>query len=70
MKTLFTCTKFSGTLTDCDEVELLCLPKGELLSKKLWEGDKLFLRALDERNDFFTLKLLYEGETLVESKFA
>ena len=27
------------------------------------------LRALDERSDFFTLKLRYEGETLVESKF-
>ena len=45
------------------------LPKGELLTKKLWEGDKIFLRALDERSDFFTLKLRYEGETLVESKF-
>ena len=66
---LFTCTKFSGTLTDCDEGELVWLPKGELLTKKLWEGDKLFLRALDERSDFFTLKLRYEGETLVESKF-
>ena len=66
---LFTCTKFSGTLTDCDEGELVWLPKGELLTKKLWEGDKLFLRALDERSDFFTLKLSYEGETLVESKF-
>ena len=45
------------------------LPKGELLTKKLWEGDKIFLRALDERSDFFTLKLRYEGEILVESKF-
>jgi len=66
---LFTCTKFTGTLTDCDEGELVWLPKGELLTKKLWEGDKLFLRALDERSDFFTLKLRYEGETLVESRF-
>ena len=38
-------------------------------TKKLCEGDKIFLRALDERSDFFTLKLRYEGETLVESKF-
>ena len=30
---------------------------------KMWEGDRLFLKALDERNDFFTLKLRYEGET-------
>ena len=66
---LFTCSHFTGTLTDCDEGELVWLSKGELLTKKLWEGDKLFLRALDERSDFFTLKLRYEGETLVESKF-
>ena len=45
------------------------LPKAELLTKKMWEGDRLFLKALDERNDFFTLKLRYEGENLVESKF-
>ena len=56
-------------LTDCDEGELVWLPKAELLTKKMWEGDRLFLKALDERNDFFTLKLRYEGENLVESKF-
>ena len=66
---LFTCTEFAGALTDCDEGELVWLPKAELLTKKMWEGDRLFLKALDERNDFFTLKLRYEGENLVESKF-
>ena len=66
---LFTCTEFTGTLIDCDEGDLVWLPKAELLTKKLWEGDRLFLRALDERSDFFTLKLRYRGETLVESKF-
>lgn len=66
---LFTCTQWTGTLTDCDEGELVWLPKEELLTKKLWAGDKLFLKALDERPDFFTLKLRYEGEALVEAKF-
>ena len=66
---LFTCTEFAGALTECDEGELVWLPKAELLTKKMWEGDRLFLKALDERNDFFTLKLRYEGENLVESKF-
>ena len=66
---LFTTETFTGEMTDCDEGELVWLPKDELLTKKLWEGDKLFLRALDERSDFFTLKLRYEGETLVESRF-
>ena len=66
---LFTCTEFTGTLTDCDEGELVWLPKGELLTKKMWAGDRLFLKALDERSDFFSLKLRYRGEELVESKF-
>ena len=66
---LFTCTEFTGTLTDCDEGELVWLPKDELLAKKMWAGDRLFLKALDERSDFFSLKLRYRGEELVESKF-
>ena len=66
---LFTCTEFTGTLTDCDEGELVWLPKDELLTKKMWAGDRLFLKALDERSDFFSLKLRYRGEELVESKF-
>lgn len=66
---LFTCTEFTGELIECDEGDLVWLPKEELLTKKLWEGDKLFLRALNERSDFFSLKLRYEGEHLVEAKW-
>ena len=66
---LFTATAFTGTLKDCDEGELVWLPKAELLTKKMWAGDRIFLKALDERSDFFSLKLRYRGEELVESKF-
>ena len=66
---LFTCTEFTGELAECDEGELVWLPKSELLEKNIWAGDKLFLRALDERPDFFTLKLRYEGEKLVDHRF-
>ena len=66
---LFTCTAWTGELIDCDEGELVWLPKSELLQKKMWEGDRLFLKALDTRRDFFTLKLVYLGETLVSSKW-
>ena len=66
---LFTCTEFTGELIDCDEGELVWLDKSELLEKKMWAGDRLFLKALDERQDFFTLKLVYRGEELVTSKF-
>ena len=29
-----------------------------------WEGDKIFLRLLEEDAPFFSLKLRYEGERL------
>ena len=66
---LFTCTDFTGDLIECDEGDLVWLPKRELLGKKMWAGDKIFLKALDEREDFFSLKLVYRGEELVEAKF-
>ena len=63
---LYTATKWTGTLIDCDEGELVWLDKRELLSKRMWEGDKLFLKALDEREEFFIMKFRYEGERLAE----
>ena len=65
---LFTATGYTGTmLTDCDEGELAWIDKKALLALPLWEGDKLFLRLLDEGAPFFSLKLVYEGEGLVSS---
>ena len=65
---LFTATGYTGTmLTDCDEGELAWIDKKALLALPLWEGDKLFLRLLDQGAPFFSLKLVYEGERLVSS---
>ena len=63
---LYTATKWTGRLADCDEGELVWLDKRELLKKNLWEGDRLFLKALDERKEFFIMKFRYEGEQLAE----
>ena len=43
------------------------LPKAELLTKKMWGGDRIFLKALDEREGFFSLKFRYCDEELVEN---
>ena len=67
---LFICTDFTGELTECNEGELVWLPKAELLTKRMWAGDRIFLKALDERREFFSLKLRYRGEELVEARFA
>ena len=64
---LFTADEFEGELQDCDEGELCWVKKSDINSLNLWEGDKVFFRLLEERQDFFTLKLVYEGEKLVEA---
>ena len=61
---LFTADRFEGTLTDCDEGDLAWIDKDRLLKLTLWEGDKVFLRLLDTRGDFFDLTLQYRGEAL------
>ena len=61
---LFTATRFEGEMTDCDEGELAWIDKGRLLALTLWEGDRIFLRLLDTRPDFFDLALQYRGEKL------
>ena len=33
----------------------------------LWEGDKIFFRLLDEKQEFFSLKLVYNGHDTLES---
>jgi 8-oxo-dGTP diphosphatase len=58
---LFTSDDFSGTPIECDEGELAWVDKKELLTYNIWEGDKIFLRLLDERETFFSLKLVYDG---------
>ena len=63
---LFVAKDMTGTpIVNCPEGELAWIKKSELYSLTLWEGDKIFLRLLDERVPFFSLKLEYEGDTLL-----
>ena len=64
---LFTADRFSGFIKECDEGVLEWVEKEKIYSLPLWEGDKIFLRLLDENVPFFSLKLCYEGDTLVEA---
>lgn len=64
---LFWADQFTGELLSCDEGNLEWLPKEKLFSLPLWEGDKIFLRLLDQRVPFFSLKLRYQGQKLVEA---
>ena len=62
---LFTAARWSGRQKECPEGDLAWIKKQELLSLPIWEGDKIFLRLLEEDRPIFSLKLQYRGEQLV-----
>lgn len=64
---LFHSDDFSGEIIDCDEGELCWVSIPEIYNLPLWEGDKIFLRLMEEKVPFFSLKLEYEGENLVNT---
>ena len=64
---LFTADGFEGELQTCDEGELEWIKKSELMKLTLWEGDKIFLRLLDTDEPFFSLKLSYDGDELLDA---
>ena len=64
---LFTAETEKRPLPDCDEGVLAWLPWDSLTALPIWEGDKIFLRLLDEDAPFFSLKLRYQGDRLVEA---
>ncbi len=61
---LFTATGYTGAIHECNEGVLEWIGKAELLALPQWEGDRIFLRLLDQDVPFFSLKLRYEGEKL------
>ncbi|MCD7750965.1 MAG: 8-oxo-dGTP diphosphatase [Lachnospiraceae bacterium] len=65
---LYTADAFAGELTECcSEGELEWIPKKKILGLELWEGDREFLRLLDEDAPFFSMKLCYKGDKLVST---
>ena len=65
---LYTADGFEGELISCDEGTLEWVPKKKIYNLNLWEGDFIFHRLLDEDAPFFSLKLVYQGDNLIEAK--
>ncbi len=59
---LFTADGFTGEETACDEGELAWVDIDKVGELNLWEGDRIFLRLLRETDEFFSLKLVYDGQ--------
>jgi 8-oxo-dGTP diphosphatase len=61
---LFTATGWTGRLHECDEGVLEWVSREQFRRLPQWEGDRIFLRLIEEDTPFFSLKLRYEGEHL------
>ncbi len=61
---LYTADGFEGTMIPCNEGVLEWVPKKKLGELNLWEGDKIFLKLMAEDAPFFSLKFMYQGDTL------
>ena len=64
---LYTADGFTGELADCNEGTLEWVKKEAVYGLNIWEGDKIFFRLLNENAPFFSLKLTYEGDRLIEA---
>ena len=64
---LYTASGWTGELRPCDEGELAWIDKHALYDLTLWEGDRIFLKLLEQDAPFFSLKLAYRGERLTEA---
>lgn len=61
---LYTADGFEGQPVPCAEGDLQWIEKEKIGGLPLWEGDKLFFRLLEERQDVFSLKLTYIHDVL------
>ena len=64
---LYTADRYTGDIGNCDEGELVWVEKEKIMDLNIWEGDKIFLNLMTENQPFFSLKLEYKGDKLVNT---
>ena len=65
---VFHATKFSGKLIeDCNEGDLEWVPVSKLGELPQWEADEIFQNFVIERKPFFSLKVIYKDNKLIET---
>lgn len=63
---LFTSDSFEGVLKECDEGDFEWIDKTKVYDLPIWQGDKIFLKLIEDKSTpFFSLKLVYDGDTLI-----
>ncbi len=62
---VFTSNDFEGKIIECKEGNLEWVDKNEIDNLNLWEGDKIFLDKIKKDSPFFTAKLEYKEDKLI-----
>ncbi|CUX20102.1 NUDIX hydrolase [Clostridium sp. C105KSO13] len=63
---LYTADGFTGEPIACDEGELEWVDKKKVFELNIWEGDKIFFRFIEEDREFFSLKLVYDENDILQ----
>lgn len=61
---LFTADCPTGDICVCDEGDLRWVKRSALRRLPMWEGDRIFFDLIENGDPFFSLKLVYRGDTL------
>lgn len=63
---LYTSSDFTGIVNEnCDEGDLIWVDKDKVENLPLWEGDKAFLKVMNNCDDYFEMTLKYKSDELV-----
>jgi len=62
---VFVATQFKGEMIDSKEGILKWINNNELFNLNLWDGDKIFLKWLDQEG-FFSAKFVYQNGELID----
>ncbi len=66
---LFTARTHLVKTKECEEGELRWIPKEEMSSLNMWEGDKIFLKLIENEDEpFFNLELTYKKDKLFKAE--
>ena len=52
---------------ECDEGDLEWVKKKDVIKLPMWEGDRIFLDLIERDDPFFSLKLVYKGDRLMDA---
>ena len=65
---LFTSSDYVAEIKECDEGVIEWVEKNAIYNLPLWQGDKIFLKLIENPyTPFFSLRLEYKGDTLISA---